>query len=526
MKWLVLMTAVCLATTVIAQPEIETVSTDENRALRVNDERFFPIMIWLQNPENFPRAIDAGINTIAGYWPGSGDTEDVVEYLGLVEEAGLLGVMPWHEGLIGHPRLLGFIHDDEPDLSHTVSDATVTAAEHMRLNSSTPLSRIVDGVTHSWSVLDPMEGAEITVELAEPATIERIGVWLTISEGLAVAREVGFVGDGEEIARAELVAKKGRQEIGLEEPVTLQTLTMRVESAYPGENVWGSVGEVEGFNAAGENMLLSPPREVPRQQPEETLSIYNAIKQAGAQRPVFMTLTARFADFSERWTDEQKQNLYPGYVQAADVVGFDVYPIYGWARPDWIDRVHDATQQLVKLAGDRPVYAWIETSKGSQWVSEERQMDVTPEHIRNEVWQAITAGATAIGYFTHIWKPAYSQFGVPDENVAMMRQVNGQITRLTPALLAPECTRKVGISLEGDLRADVLARQAEGGLYLFAVNYDPSATDGEATISVEGLAAGTQIEVVDETRTLTADDGAFTDHFDALAVHIYRIEEQ
>ncbi|MEA3399899.1 MAG: hypothetical protein U9R79_01515, partial [Armatimonadota bacterium] len=439
--------------------------------------------------------------------------------------AGLLGVMPWDERLIGHPALLGFIHDDEPDLPRQVSDATVTAAEHMRLNDDTPLWRMVDGVTHSWSVLDPIEGAEITIELDEPVTIQRLGVWLTISEGLAVAKEVAFAAGGEEIARATLRAEKGRQEIELAEAVTLEALTMRVESAYPGENVWGSVAEIEGFNAEGENVLLSPPRNVPRQKPEETLRKYRAIRQAGANRPVFMTVTANFMPHFERWSEEQRESLYPAYVEAADVMGFDVYPLYGWGRPDWLHLVHEGTQQLVELAGDRPVYAWIETSKGSQWVSAERQPEVTPEHIRCEVWSALVGGATAIGYFTHIWKPEYRQFGTPDENVAAMREINDQITRLAPALLGADAEREVGIAIGGDLKADVLAKQADDGLYLFAVNYDPSAEGGQATMTVEGLAAGTEIEVVDEDRTIEADQGGFRDHFDGLAVHIYRIAE-
>ncbi len=51
---------------------IETVGIDANRAIVVNQKVFFPIMIWLQDPANFPSARAAGINTVAGYWRGSG----------------------------------------------------------------------------------------------------------------------------------------------------------------------------------------------------------------------------------------------------------------------------------------------------------------------------------------------------------------------------------------------------------------------------------------------------------------------
>jgi len=97
--------------------------------------------------------------------------------------------MPYHAGLHGHPALLGYIHDDEPDLTRLESDAEIVPAEHLRLNSRTPLWRIVDGATTSWSVLDPLEGAAVTIKLPEAVTVERLAVWLTVSQGLAVARE-------------------------------------------------------------------------------------------------------------------------------------------------------------------------------------------------------------------------------------------------------------------------------------------------------------------------------------------------
>ena len=68
------------------------------------------------------------MNVTAGYWTKSGGTKDVAEYLGLVEKAGLYGVMPYDAKLKGHPALLGYIHGDEPDLPHQVNDADVVPA--------------------------------------------------------------------------------------------------------------------------------------------------------------------------------------------------------------------------------------------------------------------------------------------------------------------------------------------------------------------------------------------------------------
>jgi len=506
-------------------PPIERVEIGANRVFRVNGRPFFPLMAWLQDAENFPALKECGMNTTAGHWPRSSGTSDVTEYLTLVEKAGLYGVMPFDPRLQGRPNLLAYIHGDEPDLPHQVSDAEVAGAPHLRPNTSAPLWKIVDGVTHSWSVLDPLEGAAVTIKLDRSVTVESLAVWPTISAGLAVAREVSFEGDGKPILEATLEPKKGAQRFPLAQPATLRELKMTVRSTHAGEQVWGSIGEIEGFDAAGENVLVSPPRHEPRAWPAATLEEYRSIRAADASRPVFMTLTGHFHPHFQKWTDAQRSTLYPAYIEATDVVGYDIYPIYGWNKPEWIHLVHEATGLLVELAGGRPVYAWIETSKGSQWTGAlERQKDVTPTHIRAEVWMAICRGATAIGYFTHVWKPSYRQFGVPEENRRALRRINDQITRLAPALLADPARREVAIEATGGAKIDVMAREHEGSLYLFAVNYDERQVTSEVTISLPGLSAGTEVVAVDEGRTIAAAAGSFTDAFDPLAVHIYRID--
>jgi hypothetical protein len=378
-------------------PPIVKVELASNRAIHVNGQPYFPIMAWLQDAANFPAARDCGMNTTAGYWTGSSGTKDAVEYQALVAQAGLYGVMPFDPRLKGHPQLLGYIHDDEPDLPQQVNDANVIPAAHLAINRSTPLWKIVDGVTHSWSVLDPLENAAITIQLPRPVTVERLAVWLTISPGLAVAKEVVFEGDGKPLLTATLEAKKGRQELPLPAPATFGELKLTVRSSYPGQNEWGSLSEIEGFDKAGQNVLLSPPRHEPRTAPEAVLAKYREIKTADPERPVFMTVTGNFHPHFGKWTDQQRDSLYAAYFQAADIVGYDIYPIYGWNKPEWIHLVHEATDLLAKQAGPRPLYAWIETSKGGQWTGPlENQKDVTPAHIKAEVWMAICRGATAL----------------------------------------------------------------------------------------------------------------------------------
>jgi len=88
-----------------------------------------------------------------------------------------------------------------------------------------------------------------------------------------------------------------------------------------------------------------------------------------------------------------------------------------------------------------------------------------------------------------------------------------------------------------DLACHFKATLSDGSVWIFAQNIDlgPGAEKlrqfdpikpraGKAAFAVEGLKAGTRIEVVDENRTLTAEAGKFADDFAVLAEHIYTIK--
>ncbi len=264
----------------------------------------------------------------------------------------------------------------------------------------------------------------------------------------------------------------------------------------------------------------------PRTQPEAVVERYRKIRAADDTRPVFQNLTSAFMESgpgSGRRTPADRKAYYEAVAQGADVLGFDIYPIYGWNRDDHLDWVADGVRDLARYAGKRPVLAFIETSKGSKWIDYDRQKDVKPEHVRAEVWMAIIRGATAIAYFTHAWRPEFTEFRPGDEMQKELARLNGQITRLAPAILADPAKPKVTVAIEGGLPGEVLAKEHEGAIYLFANNLDMKRRGGKATVAVEGLAEGTRIEVIDEGRTLTADDGRFTDEFGPLVVHLYRI---
>ncbi len=518
-------------------PPIRAVQVGPNREIRVNGRPFLPIMLFCQSDERIEDGLSIAANTFAS---NCGDLSKA-EWLDKLADAGLYGIVHWDEDCIGRPNLLGWIHNDEPDNRRRVIDAQVGAADNMNLNPDTPLERLVDGQTNSWTVFDPIAPSEVTVTLDAPATVQSVGVYLTISGEMPVAKDVVFLADGRQVLEATLAKRSGQQKFALPSPVTFTRLTFRIVSAYEGGGSWGSVGEIQAFDRDGENVLLSEPRTVPKSMPEDIAPYYRTIKENDPSRPVFLTLCPLFMESDTTYGPELKARIYPAYIELCDVAGTDYYPIFGENYPSRLDKVARCVEQLVDLAGPRPVFIWLETNTGSRWITPSVQVPLKPMHTRAEVWMALIRGATAIGYFTHKWRDPdgtdhYMQFAPEGEMVEELKRLNQRLTRLAPALLASPSEIEVGMTMSDRLPCHFKTTRHEESLYVFAQNIhvddnqaglrqgeDISPRGGTATFRVEGLKEGTRIEVVDEERSITAGDGTFADEFGPLAVHVYRI---
>jgi hypothetical protein len=280
----------------------------------------------------------------------------------------------------------------------------------------------------------------------------------------------------------------------------------------------------------------------PRDTLDETAEMYRQIRALDAMRPVQIGFTSHFmSDQNNKYDAAMKKRIYPAYAQYGDAIGYDTYPIFGYNRPDHLYRVAMGVTELRALAGPgKAIACAIETNKGSKWVSQKNQLDVLPKHTRAETWMALIRGATEILYFTHSWVPEpYTQYAPSPKMIAELKRLNGQITRLTAPLLSRPAEVNIGMKLFaviGDvpLGCHFKATQYKGDTYIFAQNMDmnPGKDDrgratstprtGNAVFTVQGLKAGTQIEVIDEDRTVTSGDGVFIDKFGGLAEHIYR----
>jgi hypothetical protein len=193
--------------------------------------------------------------------------------------------------------------------------------------------------------------------------------------------------------------------------------------------------------------------------------------------------------------------MYPGLIARSDVVGFDLYPLQEWCRPERMADVFYSQQELVQLAAPRPTFQWIEAA---DMKCSNDGTAITPATVKAESWLALAGGAKGLGFFPGEFTPTLG---------AAVRDVTHDIAKLIPALLAPSIPAG---SDQAPVR--VGARIADNAVYVIAVNSGFARVT--AKVSVPGL-AGRTLHVLDENRDVYSGDGTFADSFEPLGVHVY-----
>jgi hypothetical protein len=219
----------------------------------------------------------------------------------------------------------------------------------------------------------------------------------------------------------------------------------------------------------------------------------------GAGGLSFLTLTNHF--YSGAAALPWGRGMYPSLIAKADVIGFDLYPLQEWCRPNRLFDVLLAQKELVQLAGGKPTFQWIEAD---DWKCPGGATAVTPATVRAESWLAIAGGAHGLGFWPAQWPAAVGR---------TIAGVARDVARLGPVIYAP-----TQIAGDNNNRVWISARTWAGAQYVFAVNAGYTAAN--VKITVPGL-GGRTLSVMGESRRVDSDGDSFTDHFAPLAVHIY-----
>lgn len=230
----------------------------------------------------------------------------------------------------------------------------------------------------------------------------------------------------------------------------------------------------------------------------EDLPILPPSRESG--RPTFLTLTNHF--FSASSPLPQGRGMYPGMIERAEMVGFNLYPLQTWCRRVTLQAVFDAQRELVVLARGRPTYQWIEAGRMEfcDWI------DPSAAIVRAETWLAIAGGARGIGWFPGVWSEP-----IAEEIARLSREIGS----LAPALLGEEGQAQVAPA-GSPVRAGV--RRSNGATYVIAVNSWLDAV--KVRVRVPGLTVGS-VRVFGEGRTVRVKKGVIVDAFRGLRVHIY-----
>jgi hypothetical protein len=217
-------------------------------------------------------------------------------------------------------------------------------------------------------------------------------------------------------------------------------------------------------------------------------------------RVTFLTVTDKFAPNTA--PGPHGTDIYPGLFEAADVIGFDTYPIEVRCDLGQIDNVYWMQRELIRQAKGKPTFQWIEAGPMEHCRANE---DPNATTVRAETWLSIAGGARGVGYFPDYWV---------GEIRNEIRRLNREIVALGPALLAPVVSAT--FSPERPVRVGV--RKYNGATYVIAVNTSTLPTT--ASFTVPGL-TGKKLQVFGEDRTVRTLGSLVVDKLPGLGVTIY-----
>ena len=259
--------------------------------------------------------------------------------------------------------------------------------------------------------------------------------------------------------------------------------------------------------------------------PEKIVQNYQRLRTSDPSRPVMLNLGQGVAwdGWYGRGNRTRHPEDYPKYLAGCDIVSFDIYPAVH-DSPEIAGKLWYVAQGVERLirwsGGKKVVWNCLECTRISN-----PDRKPTPREVRCEAWMSLIHGSRGLIYFVHQFKPDFREAALFDdaEMLAGITSLNRQITKLAPVLNSPSVTGAVTVqSLSPSLPVAMTVRKYEGETWIFTVAMRGEATTAEFRIKANAKIES--IEVLDENRKISAQEGVFKDRFEPWDVHLYRVK--
>lgn len=167
----------------------------------------------------------------------------------------------------------------------------------------------------------------------------------------------------------------------------------------------------------------------------------------------------------------------------------------------------------------QPVYGFVEIASQGNLIS---QASYTDNMIEGAVWSCLIFEARGIIYFVHDFVYSGDAHNLRNNiggHTARVTALNARITALAPVLN----TQSYAVTYNSTV--DAMTKRYNSSWYIFAMSKRQATHDTTSrTFTLHSQQTGTQVEVVNESRTLSITGGTFTDSFAAeYTCHIYKI---
>jgi hypothetical protein len=208
------------------------------------------------------------------------------------------------------------------------------------------------------------------------------------------------------------------------------------------------------------------------------------------------------------------------YGNSADIVWIDPYPV-PYSPVTYVSQCMDGAHASVTR--DKPVWAIPQAFDWNVWKNGriDKIHRPTPEEERCMTYLAVVHGAKGIIYWAHTG----SKYYIHDypEHWAAVKKIAGELRDLSPVLLTVNPRIKAKAS-PATATVDLMVKQLNGEIYVFAVNRETKGCQAEITLT--GPKPASDIEVLFENRSINPNGKGWTDSFQPFEVHVYRLKSR